>query len=295
MEPINYYQEMLQYGSYSPSTHHSRDTKAFGFYLEYLIQKAISVFEFDGIPDHWDKSYFLYNLFCQGYIAIIKTEDYGVIPQRCTLTGRNIYMMPSEVIITNALLPTFRQLRIGEQCALIKLMPDYGNIMNICGTYADMLACAEESAMVSLENSKLAYVYFADNKAMAESFKKMFDKISAGEPMVVVDKNLMRADGTKSWDYFTQNIGQNYITDRALSDMRTIMNMFNTEVGLKNANTDKKERLITDEVNANNEETETKVRLWLDSLREGLAKCNEMFGLNISVKYRYEDEMEEAL
>ena len=149
--------------------------------------------------------------------------------------------------------------------------------------------------MVSLENCKLAYVYFADNKAMAESFKKMFDKISAGEPMVVVDKNLMRADGTKSWDYFTQNIGQNYITDRALSDMRTIMNMFNTEVGLKNANTDKKERLITDEVNANNEETETKVRLWLDSLREGLAKCNEMYGLNISVKYRYENEMEEVL
>ena len=56
MEPINYYQEMLHYGSYSPSMYHSRDTKAFSFYLEYLIQKAISVFEFEGIPEHWDKA-----------------------------------------------------------------------------------------------------------------------------------------------------------------------------------------------------------------------------------------------
>lgn len=104
-------------------------------------------------------------------------------------------------------------------------------------------------------NSKLAYVFAAENKAMAETFKKLYDQIAAGNVAAVIDKQLFRDDGKANWQMFNQNVGQNYIADRVLSDMRKIEAMFCTDVGIPNANTDKKERLITDEVNANKVET----------------------------------------
>ena len=286
--PVLHYEKMLYNGSFSPSTLHTRNNTMFCFFVEYLLQKAVSVFEFSGMPETWDKSYFIYHLFCDGWISVINTERYGVIPQRCTLTGINVYNLPNKVIVTNALLPEVRELTIGEDCCLLKLMPDYHNIMDIVNIYADMMACAMETAGVSMINSKLAYVFMTDNKNMAESFKKLYDKISAGEPMVVADKALNNADGTPSYDYFMQNIKQNYIATDVLNDLRTLENMFNTEVGIRNANTQKRERLISDEVNANNEETRAKVYLWLESLQDGVDKINQMFNLDLSVRYRYE-------
>ena len=68
--------------------------------------------------------------------------------------------------------------------------------------------------------------------------------------------------------------------------MRKIESMFDTDIGIPNANTDKKERLITDEVNANNIETATRCELWLESIKKGLTKANEMFNLKMSVDWR---------
>ena len=152
----------------------------------------------------------------------------------------------------------------------------------------DLMAMSLETAAINLLNSKLSYVFTADNKSAAESFKKLYDQIASGEPAAVVDKMLIGADGERRWELFTQNVGQNYITDKILNDMRTIENQFNTEIGIPNANTQKRERLITDEVNANNMETQSKVLLWLSTMRKGITKVNERYGLNIAVNYRYE-------
>ena len=62
--------------------------------------------------------------------------------------------------------------------------------------------------------------------------------------------------------------------------------MFCTEIGIPNANTDKKERLITDEVNANNVETSTRCEMWLEEIRKGLTKANTKYKLNLAVDWR---------
>ena len=62
--------------------------------------------------------------------------------------------------------------------------------------------------------------------------------------------------------------------------------MFDTDIGIPNANTDKRERLISDEVNANNVETYSKCALWLDELQESCAKTRDMFGVDIAVDWR---------
>ena len=107
--------------------------------------------------------------------------------------------------------------------------------------------------------------------------------------MVVLDKNLFRDDGQRSWDAFNQNVGANYIVTDILNDMKSIEDRFNTDIGIPNANTQKRERLVTDEVNVNNVDTQSKVLLWLDTISKGLQQTNELFNLNLSVRYRYDN------
>jgi hypothetical protein len=106
----------------------------------------------------------------------------------------------------------------------------------------------------------------------------------------VYDKKLLKQDGTPNWQAFQQNVGQNYIVGDILADMRKIENMFMTSIGISNANTDKKERLVVDEVNANNEETQTLCELWLEQLQEVCEKTVTMFGIKISVDWRIKQE-----
>lgn len=271
----------------TPNTVHVKNVGLTRFFQRYLLQKAISVFKWK-LPENWSRDYFLYVLYCWGFIAIVNTDKFGVIPQGCGLKGYNVFYQPRSAIIQNPLLSGTLEPVIGKQCTLLKLQPDYGGIMDLVSFYAQEMALASEAIDVNLLNSKLSYVFTASNKNAAESLKKLYDRIASGEPAVVIDKNLYNDDGSVSWEAFQQNVGQNYIASDLLSDMRKIEAEFDTKIGIPNANTDKKERLITDEVNANNLETRNLPELWLESLQQGCKEANAMFGINISVDWRNE-------
>ena len=69
--------------------------------------------------------------------------------------------------------------------------------------------------------------------------------------------------------------------------MDKIERMFENEIGIPNTGgTEKKERLITDEVNANNVSTYSKAELWLENLKTGCEEANKKFDLNLSVDWR---------
>ena len=88
------------------------------------------------------------------------------------------------------------------------------------------------------------------------------------------------------WFPFTQNVKESYVASDILSDMRKIEQMFDTDLGIPNSNTDKRERLLVDEINSNNVETATRCELWLEEIRKGLTKANEMYKLNLKVDWR---------
>lgn len=287
--PVNY-EFINQYNAMrSPSTVHCRNTALVEYYTRYLFQKVISVFEFEGLPEEWADNYFKYVLFGYGVIAVIYTDKYGVICQDCGLSGFDVFYQPTRCIIANPHLPGLKEFKIHENCEIIKLQPDYGSVMDLVTTYANLMALALETTGANLLNSKLSYVFFAENKTAAESFKKLYDRVASGEPMAVIDKNPLMEDGTPAWQIFTQNVGQNYITDRLLNDMKTLEDQFNTVIGVPNANTQKRERMITDEVNANNVDTQCRVNLWLETMNKDIEQVNKMFGTDIKVKYRYDD------
>lgn len=273
----------------APNTVHVKNVGLTRFFQRYLLQKAISVFKWE-MPSTWSRDYFLYTLYCRGFVAIVNTDKFGVIPQGCGLKGYNVFYQPRSVIIQNPLISRTLEPEIGRNCVLLKLQPDYCGIMDLVSFYAQEMALASEAVDVNLLNSKLSYVFTASNKNAAESLKKLYDRIASGEPAVVVDKALYNDDGTVCWEAFQQNVGQNYIVSDLLSDLRKIEAEFDTKVGIPNANTDKKERLISDEVNANNVETRNLPELWLESLRQGCEEARKMFGIDLSVDWRNQPE-----
>lgn len=279
-QTLNYYNSLR-----SPSTVHVKNTRLRRYFRKYLFQKAISVFKWN-LPDNWDKDYFLYTLYGLGYIAVLDTDQYGVICQGGALGGYNLYYRPSYIIITNPLIRGSITANLDKDCALIKLQPDYSSIMDIIGYYADQMALASESLGINLVNVKSGTVFGATNKAQAESYKKMYDTLSDGDPAVVIDKTMLDEQGKPNWFPFTQHIKESYVVTDILSDMRKIESMFDTDIGIPNANTDKRERLITDEVNANNIETATRCELWLETLRKGIENANSKYNLSISVDWR---------
>lgn len=279
-QTLNYYN-----ANRSPSTVHVKNTRLRRYFRKYLFQKAISVFKWQ-LPKEWDRDYFLYTLYGLGYIAVLDTDQYGVICQGGALGGYNLYYRPSYIIITNPLIRGTITANLDKDCALLKLQPDYSSIMDLVGYYADQMALAAESLGINMLNVKSGTVFGAESKAKAESYKKMYDTLSDGDPAVVIDKKLLDDQGKPTWFPFTQHIKESYVVTDILSDMRKIESMFDTEIGIPNANTDKRERLITDEVNANNAETATRCELWLETVRKGIDKANQMYNTNISVEWR---------
>lgn len=276
--------------SFQPSSMHASDTGLTSFFKRYLLQEAISVFKWE-LPEAWSKDYFLYTLYSYGYVAVINTDKYGVIPQMCGLRGYDVFYRPTNAVISNPLLSGILEPRIGKQCTLVKLQPDYGGVMDLVTKYADIMAMTMQTAGCNIMASKLAYVFTAENKAGAETFKKMFDAISRGEAMVVQDSKLKRSDGSNSWEMFSNNLRNNYIAGDMIADLQKWRNMFCTEIGINNANTEKKERMLTDEVNANNQETYTKADMWLEELKHGCEQANKMFpGIGMRVDWRFGKE-----
>ena len=272
----------------SPSTIHI-NSQIKWYFVRQLVQEVIGLYDFR-LPEDWNHDYFKYVLFVNGFISVLNTDMAGIICQHCTLSGRDIYYAPKYALITNPAFDKTYRLQIGVKCGLIKLKPDYTGVMDIVDYYSDMLALAAESAGLNLQNTKLAYVFMCADKQQAESFKKLFDQISAGNPAGFMDKKLFNDDGSPNWMMFNQNLRNTYIAGDILEDMRKWKQQFCTEVGIPNANTDKKERLIRDEVNANTTETQTKAMLWLDTIRNGMEDCNRLFDLDLDVKLRFTEQ-----
>ena len=268
-----------------PGSVHSQSTVLVGYFRRYLLQKAMSVYKW-GMPDTWATNYFLYTLYCRGYLAIVETDRFGVICQGCGLKGYNVYYQPTQAIIANPLLKGILEPRIGEECVLLKMQPDYGSIMDLINYYAEEMALCSEAVSVNLINSKMAYVLGAKNKSTAESLKNLYDRVASGEPAVAIDRNLLDDSGKPTWLPFSQDLKTNYIVSDVLADMRKIEAMFCTAIGIPNANTDKRERLITDEVNANNSETSGRAQMWLEELQAGCEEARDMFGINLTVEWR---------
>lgn len=294
--PIFYDYQNAMSATFNPLATYDLNNNTTRYFARYLLQKAISVLEFDNLPETWNKPYMLYALACFGYFGVVDAgSEYGVIPQFCTLSGYNIYFQPRTILISNPLLPGLqgKQLVIGNDCEIVKLMPDYGCLMDLIYKYATEYALTTQSFDVSVINSKISYVFSAANSKVAESLKKMVDQIQEGHPGVFIDKELLNPDGTRSWESIFNDGRGSTVINELLNAMEKLDARFNTEIGIPNVNISKASGVSDAEVNANNIDTTAKIGLWVETINDDLKRVNQMFGLNVSCKYRYESEVSE--
>lgn len=307
--PIYYNYATALQNAVSPGTLKPHDNITTHYYIRYLIKRAMSVFDFGGMPDNWDIWYFLYVLYCYGFVVVMDSPTFGIIPQAATLGGYGVYRTPAWAQIANPALPVQETGRywlasdwdrekyadVKGDCVLVKLQPDFRGVLDICTITAERLAYMHEALIMNLANSKLAYVIGAADKGAAETFKAAIDQIQEGNLAVAAGKNLWDPDtGKPLWEGFANNLKQNYIASELLENMRSELNDFNNFVGIPSTNYNKKAHMTETEVNANDVETESLVDIMYESLSKGLDDVNARFGLSLSVKKRYNTDKQTA-
>lgn len=270
------YNRMLsRYFSIEPSQLQGTRNTTFFFYRRYLYQLIYSRFEFENFPEMWDIDYFRDVLYQDGNIGVCDTV-YGVLALQCGHTGINVYSKPTQLIFSNVVLGNFNR-RIGKDCELIYfeyMNQGYASMNDIVTRYAVILSQCDGSLNSTLMNSRIASVFTSPKKGVLNSLKAMYDKVTAGEPAVFMLRT--NENDSATLPYFN-NVKNTYIGNDILDTKLRILNEFCTVIGIRNSNTQKKERLITDEANANNEMTYSLLQLWVDNLNRCFDNVREIF------------------
>ena len=295
--PLSYSEINAIEGCYTPSMVKSFNNKVFIFWERALFQRAASVIDFKDLPDAWGgatKDFFTYCLYKFGYVGVFNSDEYGLVFQPGNISGFNIYYQPVKFIIANPHMQiTQNEFTIGDDVELIKLTPDYMGIWDIISYYAEKLATLDNALNMSLINNKFAFMLAAKNKQASEAFKKMIDKVNAGEPAVIYDQKLVndQQDKTEPWQLWSRDhMKENYLTTMQLADFNTILHNFDKEIGIPTLPVEKKERMITDEAQSTVMDAISRSEIWLETLESSLKLVNNKFGLNIKAERHFKTE-----
>jgi len=292
--PLNYNQINVGAGTNSPSSVKAYNNKSFAFWERSLFQRAQSVLDFT-LPDNWQgktRDFFLYCLFKYGFIVISKNDAFGQYFQPCTLTGYNFYYQPTEAIIANPLLND--RLKIGEECELLKLTPDYMGAWDIIFYYAEKFSTLDNAINMSLINCKYPFFIGAKNKTASSALKKMLDLANKGEPAVIYDMKLINDPNDKDipfqiWD--RGNLKESYLTSDQLLDFQTILNNFDAEIGIPTVPYQKKERLVSDEATMRQFDGCARSVTWYNTLISSIKDIKKLYpDITLNVKLRYNNE-----
>ena len=289
--PIYYDYANAMYNDATPTGTHPYDNATTQYYIRYLLKRAMAMFKFE-LPDAWDENYFKYVLFCIGYLCIIKSPRFGIIPQQCTLSGYNVFYRPAYTLVTNQLMTGGGgngRYQIGVNTTLISLQPDFSGILDICGLHAARLAYIHEALIMNLQNSKLAYLFLTDDKAAANLFKAVIDEIQQGQIAVAAGSRLKdKKTGELKYQFVNNDIRSNFIANELLDAMRVEFSNFDSKLGIPNVAYEKKERINTAEANMSRFESETLLDTMFTTLSKGIEDANAMFGLSLGVQKRYD-------
>lgn len=261
------------------------NNKSYFYYFRKLLKMVYSIFEFENIPEDWNLPYFKEHLFLDGVVCVTNTSA-GVVPLQTGRSGINIYNQPTDFIISNPVLGTIQgKIDIdGVMIYLAMFNAEYYSIVPLIERYATLLAEVDGSLQTTLINSRVAHVFSASSQAQMKTMQKVYDDISKGKPAIFIRKN---PDEPTDHALFN-NVRNSYIGTELLDTKRSLLNEFMSEIGINNANTQKRERLISSEVESNQSELNANIYEWYTNLKTCIDKVNKMYNLNIKFNFNYD-------
>ena len=293
--PLNYQKINIQNGTHSPVTPKNRNNRAFWFWQRALYQRACSILDIT-VPEEWEgdvKDFLYYCLFRFGYVTISKDAVHGQYFQPCTLNGRNFYYQPVNCIISNPDLSA--TLKIGTECQLLRLTPDFLGVFDIIDYYAEKLSLLDNAINMSLINSKFAFLLAARNKQAAAALKKMLDLVNQGEPAVVVDMKLLNdpTDKSEPWQFLDlgKNLKSTYLTTDQLRDAQTLLNNYDCEIGIPTIPYQKAERMVQSEAESRIVDSTSRSVVWLKTMESSIKQVKKLYpDITLDVKLRFDPE-----
>lgn len=258
------------------------------YWTRSLFQRLQALIDFEDLPEGsedqyaWDKDALKFGLFLRGYLAVFRSKSYGLVPQPATITGFGLQYQPAGAVVATPFFQFTRPLKIGSEVELLKLTPDYTGVFDIITKYAAELKEIDTSIRSAARNSRLAYAMIASGDKSARTLKNIREKIINGDDIIIDEKiarDKMNPDSLP-WVQFDRDLKENYILGDLLDARRTTLVDFYREIGVRMLD-DKKERMLTAEVDAGNAETFIRSEVWIETLKESCKKINNHYGIDI--------------
>ena len=296
MDFINYEQDMIARFNGLHPTEILGQSNANNFYQKrYLLNKIYSKFNIDFGPglEDFDLNTFRFILFNFGTLGIFKKDNY-IYYSLYGVEKWNIYRNPARVRSqllfddVTAELQLYNQ-EVNKDCIIIKAFDDYRGFYDLLNDYSETLATFDKAIKQALLNGNIPLMAYAKDKKQAEEIRTAYALATQGTPLVILDKEL--DPETKDLLQPISNHDTTGIIDKLLTSRRMVVNNFLTEIGINNANLNKKERLVTNEVEANDEEVISVINNVYLNIKEGFEKTNEIFGTNMSITLNKYDEV----
>lgn len=273
-----------------PNTYWKDKSEVYLYWMRALYERLTSTIEFT-IPEHWDRQFFYFTLFTFGYCPVFETARWGVTFNPAYPVGYNWYYQPVYMQVSNPKLT--RKYEIGKNCEVLRLTNDWHGVWDIIAHFSEQLASATKSINVALENSCMPYVLTAQTVAQAETLKKVKDKISNGESLIIYDNSdspftdEMVPQGDEPFQSFINDLKNNYMGTEILDNVDKILNQFYQEIGIMAQTTEHgKSHTLQDEVDQANEEATARLDTWMVNLKESCKRINAMFNIGLEVKRR---------
>lgn len=256
------------------------NTETYVDYLERMKKIALSMFEWQNLPSSMNARFIEMCLFYNGQAALLYDDNYGYINTMAADGGYiNIYGLPTEIQCYSYRFNQKRSLFMtdtgeekGKECILV--MNNYERVPT-CATvnlFAYRLAEAQRTADVNIKAQRTPILITTDQK-QSFTLKHMYEEYDGNTPAIFADKNVITPDALKAIKTDAPFIAQNIMDYK-----REIWNEFLTFMGISNLS-EKRERMITNEIDSNNELVNLNLQALLIPRKEACKQFNEKYGL----------------
>lgn len=282
--PLSYEeQSIIDFFNRQPSRVKGVFNEATAHYKRLLYFKVYSRYDIK-LPENIPLNWFRFWLFHYGSIAVIYTKKFGWVAFPYGIKSLDLYYQPKQITVSSPQFPQPKEGLVGLNAVVIKCFDDFYGFDNIVTKYAQMLAQCDRSINTNLMTSVVSKIIGARDKKQADDYKEAFGRATMGEPFVTVLKDDWSDLELRS---LIGDVKHDFIADKIEDLKRCIVNDFLTEIGINNANLAKRERLNSDEVNANNEEVKALCTIALENIERGFADLKELApDLDFSIKLR---------
>ena len=268
------------------------NTQTYWDYVDRFKKICLSMFEWVNLPDSMNARYLEECLYYKGQAVILYDEKFGYINTQVSDNGYiNIYGLPTSLNCYSYGYQAERRLYTGVSGTSDKdgilVMNNWQRIptASTIELFCQRLAEAEMTASVNIKAQKTPVLIVVDEnqRLMMENLYSQYD---GNRPFIFGDKNQLSENAIKCI-----STGAEFIADKIMEYKKQIWNEALQFLGINTLQTEKKERLITDEASSNNELINLNLQSMLIPRQEACKQFNKLFGLEgtdkeISVRLR---------